>query len=51
MEQVREGGKDKLLFTRQEIMIGFAGLAVASGVDSLSEDLVGFNGKYGKYEM
>ena len=51
MEQVRTGGKDKYLISREEIMIGFAGLAVAAGVETLSEDLVGFGGKFGPYEI
>ena len=51
MEQMRNMNKERMLLTRQEILIGFASMAVAAGVEALKEDLVGFNGKYGPYEI
>ena len=50
-QQLRKNTTSKVNMTREEILIGFATMAVEAGIDALAEDLIGTNGKFGPYEV
>ena len=41
----------KFQFPREEILLGFAKMAVEAEIEALAEDLIGTNGKFGPYEV